>query len=202
MDLANLLVSALVGLAGAIVGVLATVFTLRQHRLEAAQFVADWFRDLRTWASSAIDVLSEAAYCCAPSRQHQPDPGRTRECRARLSALVDSGRFLLPNERHDDVGTGKPAAYRGVRHPALDLLVAAEQILGGDLSPERAGMESAKHALIQVKREFVSTTQELLDPREHNREVARLLAIVRQRELEPSSPLGRLLAGQKAPAGD
>lgn len=68
---------ALVGLLAAVGGALGTlagvdlalffsrraeVISRLQRRLDAAAFATEWFRDLRTWASEATDVLSEAAY--------------------------------------------------------------------------------------------------------------------------------------------
>jgi hypothetical protein len=104
------------------------------NRLSASAIASDWVRDLRAWAAECIDVLSEATYQQPRTGEATPEQAAClRTCRQRLSALVDRGRFLLPNEREEQYGGHKPRAYRGLRHPALDALVAAEGVLAGDL---------------------------------------------------------------------
>jgi hypothetical protein len=64
-----------------------------EQKHAAFDTVAEWRRDFRDWASEAIDILSEASYLCS-------EPDRSEEllhCRFRLSALIDRGRFFLPN---------------------------------------------------------------------------------------------------------
>jgi hypothetical protein len=166
--------------------------TLEQYRLDASSVAADWLRDLRAWASEAVDVLAEASYTC---RRGDPEPSSDEgasvsRCRHRLSALIDRGRFLLPNEREDEVGSHKPRAYRGLRHHALDSLVAAERVLGDSIAlgdfPDR------KSALIGLRREFVSSVQAIIDPQSFNQEVARVLQVANEtRAKDPT--LGGLL---------
>lgn len=166
-----------------------------QYRLSASAFASDWFRDLRGWASEAIDVLSEAAYAAPGRRDTDPMGQDSRHgCRHRLSALIDRGRFFIPNYTPDKVGLHKPPAFRGIRHPALDYLVAAEQVLS-DAEPEyidRFG--SARGALIAIKREFVSEIQEILDPRSQNRAIADLIKHSRGDITDTRSALQRLTA--------
>src|SRR5206468_2657238 len=96
-----------------------------------------------------------------------------RNHRARLSSLIDRGRFLLPNERGDQHGGHKPLAYRGFRHPVLDGLVAAEQIVAGTM--ELYAFPNSAAALNGVRREFVSLVQSILNPRQINKTIADLL---------------------------
>lgn len=173
------------------VALLAIVFSaaVNQNRLTASSVAADWIRDLRSWASEAVDVLAKAAYTC---RSGDPDPSEeeTRSllrCRHKLSALIDRGRFLLPNERDEEYGGHKAKAYRGLRHPALGALVAAEKILGKDLL--LAAFPDRKAALIGLRREFVSLVQAIIDPKSYNKDIARVLHIASEaRAKDP--PLG------------
>ncbi|HMV33390.1 MAG TPA: hypothetical protein PKA50_14830, partial [Gemmatimonadales bacterium] len=175
--------------------------SLDQYKLSASSAAADWLRDLRTWASEAIDVLAEAAY--HSPRADTPPPADTasflKTCRCRLSALIDRGRLLLPNQQEAEVGTHKPHAYKGLRHPSLDALVAAERILGGDMKP--AGFPDRKAALIGLRREFVSSIQAIIDPHSFNREIARLLTTTADdRKRDPT--LGGLLPNpESVPTG-
>jgi hypothetical protein len=84
--------------------------------------VAAWMRDLRDWASEAIDVLSEVVY--ASDDKQDPSSSDVRRYIPQLSALIDRGRFFLPNllpnkdtrQDHSD----KPRAFQGLRHGTLD----------------------------------------------------------------------------------
>jgi hypothetical protein len=175
--------------------------SLDQHRLSASSAAADWLRDLRTWAAEAIDVLAEASYTC-----RRGDPESTEEeqrtlhtCRYRLSALIDRGRLYLPNEQEDTVGNQKARAYRGLRHHALDALVAAECVIGRTIAlgeyPDR------KSALIGMRREFVSSVQAILDPHSFNREVARLIRLANEERAADPTLGGLLPDAKKPPAG-
>jgi hypothetical protein len=164
--------------------------SVHQNRLSASSVGADWIRDLREWASEAVDVLAEASYTCS---EDAADAGQVTEhhrCRCKLSALIDRGRFLLPNERDGEYGSHKPRAYRGLRHQALDALVAAERILGRSIPLET--FRSQKDALIGVRREFVSIVQGIIDPVSYNRDVAKILRMASDlRSKDPT--LGGLL---------
>jgi hypothetical protein len=151
-----------------------------QLRLGATAFASDWFRDLRAWASEAIDVISEATYCC---REAEIDTdiyqSVATRCRHRLSALIDRGRFFLPNEGHKEQGMDKPSAYRGNRQEALNFLVAVEKLLGGvDREAFLDFGESQKEQIINLRRGFVSSVHDILDPRERNRQLKVLLESV------------------------
>lgn len=164
---------------------------LAQRRLDSAAFAAEWFRDLRAWASEAIDVLSEASYWCSVDREGSDE--RVLYCRHSLSALVDRGRFFLPNVRTAEYGTHKPSAYRGYRHSALDPLVAAERALGGNVG----GFQNPREAVIQMKREFVSSIQRILAPDQHNQAIARLIKDLHQARVNDST-LGGLLPDERS----
>ncbi len=197
----SFLIGGLTGVLTGLAGLAAYRAATRQNRLSATNVAADWLRDLRAWASEAIDVLAEASYTVRRSDPALlPDEQATLvRCRHRLSALIDRGRLLLPNEREDEYGDHKAEAYKGLRHPALDGLVAAERILGGDANLE--SFPDRKSALIGVRREFVSIAQAILDPRSVNRTVARILREAHEgRRKDPT--MGGLLPDPKnVPSG-
>lgn len=169
------LVGAISGLLTGLAALAAYSAATQQNRLSASGVAGDWLRDLRAWASEAVDVLAEAAYCCPKSlnSMSESEKALVLSYRHRLSALIDRGRFLLPNECESNYGEQKAFAYRGFRAPALDALVAAERILGADAN--LFAFTSAKSALIGVRREFVSIIQLILDPRSMNKSVANIL---------------------------
>lgn len=171
----SFLVGALSGLLTGLAALAAYYAATRQNRLTATAVAGDWLRDLRAWASEAVDVLAEAAYCCPKSLglMSESEKAVVVRCRHCLSALVDRGRFLLPNEGESDRGERKSGAYKGFRPPALAALVAAERILGEDI--DLFEFPNAKSALLGVRREFVSIVQTILDPRSMNKSVAAVL---------------------------
>lgn len=169
----------------------------RNYRLGASAFTADWHRDLRSWASEGVDSLSRGVYCASRSASSTQMSAVVRdECCSNLSALVDRGRFFLPNYNPDEVGLDKPSAFRGFRHPAIDFLVAAHDVVE---DPARASaFSSQRDALIAIKREFVSEIQDLLDPRSRNKAVAKLIKATRADPAEKRTALERLIQERRA----
>lgn len=200
-DVANVVVGIVAILISATLSFVAFRAAVRQNRLSASSIAVDWIRDLRAWASEAVDTLAEASYTC---RRGDPTPTVEESacilsCRSRLSALIDRGRFLLPNERVGEHGDHKPRAYRGLRHPGLDALVAAERVLGGDLA--FTGFPDRKHALIGLRREFVTAIQSIIDPQSHNKAVAEMLQTAHTRRAKDPTLGGLLPDAGKVPTG-
>jgi hypothetical protein len=198
---ANVAVATIALLVSGISSAFAYRSGVNQNRLSASSVVSDWLRDLRAWASEGVDVLSEATYAC---RRNDPNPtSEDAQClhrsRHRLSALIDRGRFLLPNEGQDRFGSQKASAYRRLRHPALDALVAAERILGGDLPLH--SFPDKKAALIGLRREFVSTIHAIIDPESLNEQIAALLRLTFESRANDQTLGGLLPDSLKVPAG-
>jgi hypothetical protein len=144
-----------------------------QNRLTAHATAAEWLRDLRNWASEAIDVLSESSYLCRQAGGSEDEcTARLHSCQHKLSSLIDRGRLFLPN-LPAEVGLDKPTAYRGWRHSALDPLVAALRVASGEVGSGR--FPSRDVALVEMRREFVSAIQSILAPDVHNREIVQLV---------------------------
>jgi hypothetical protein len=138
--------------------------------------VAEWMRDLRDWASEAVEVLSEAVY--ASDGTQGPVPSAARRSVPRLSALIDRGRFFLPNQYTDKYGKHKLPAFRGYRHAALDPLVSAVAVLEGSVKDEKLHnyvAHNRRAVLRELQKEFVSHIQQILDPEGHNQEIARII---------------------------
>ena len=151
-EVASVIVAAISALLGWSFGRRSEQAAKQQYELDAISFAGSWYSDLRSWASEAILLLSEAAERCESS-----DPTNCQKdealmcCRYRLSALIDRGRFFLPNRMHENYGIHKPEAYRGVRHPALDYLVGAYQIIADEaVAVEEFGFKSRRRALVEI----------------------------------------------------
>ena len=82
------------------------------------------------WASSCQDSLARAMTLYSFERSESTD---LREPALRvmteLSAQIDKGRWILPNEKHAWFGTEKLTAYQGFRDGALDHLVNVYRII-------------------------------------------------------------------------
>jgi len=140
--------------------------------------IAQWRHDLRDWASEAIDTLSEAHYAC---KANDSSPSDIYRCIYRLSTLIDRGRFFLPNRKQTTHGKDKPFAYRGTRHSALAPLVAALNVLEGELPGDLVDddrdfvMRNRPAVIRELQREFVSYIYPILDPEQYNRAIADLI---------------------------
>lgn len=200
-DFLTFIVGALTGVLTGLGALAAFYAATRQNRLTATSVAADWLRDLRAWASEAVDVLAESNYTCRKNNSTLSESEQTihTRCRYRLSALIDRGRFLLPNEREEEYGDHKARAYKGLRHPALDALVAAERIL--DDAIDLLAFPDKKVALIEVQREFVSIIQAILDPRSMNKTVAAILRHAQEGRRKDPSFGGLLPDPSKIPEG-
>lgn len=200
-----------IGVVSTSVGIVAAGFSIfaarRSQRIAAGQqkiaahsVVAAWSRDLRGWAAQCIEVLAEASYTC----RHSDDSGddcasELRKCRQRLSALIDQGRFFLPNIPAVGVGANKPSAYRGWRHAALDPLVAAERVLSGDVGSGKYATREA--AITEMRRYFVSAIQDILGPESNNKEIARMIRDGNEQRAKDPTLGGLLPDGSVAPPG-
>jgi hypothetical protein len=162
-------------------------------------------RDLRDWASEAIDVLSEAVFVYDGTQE--PEPSDTRRYISRLSALIDRGRLCLPNQYMEEYGKHKLAAFRGIRHAALDPLVAAVTVLEGKMEDKELHdyvLHNRRAVLRELQMEFVSHIQQMLNPEGHNQKIAWIIKDseaqaekIRGRRNVGSSTLGLMRIGVK-----
>jgi hypothetical protein len=173
----------------AIVGILVAWYFGR--RAEFA--LANWLQELRSWASEAIHVLAEAR--AATTSEFGTRSDREFQCVHRLSALVDRGRFYLPNEPRDRDDSHKPLAYRGNRHAALDPLVGAIRVLDGT-----ARVDNRQEYLVELQREFVSEIYRILRPDHQNRTIAKMIRSSYKSRAEDKF-VGGLLPGGTVPQG-
>jgi hypothetical protein len=126
-----------------------------------------YFDAVLKWADRACRELTWAIHL-AESRSDADRERKLGEIRASLSHLIDTGYWFLPNAGSDRPEPDHPPAYRGIRHPALDLLVAARGLVG---QTDPVGVA----ALVRAKREFVSHIQALLNPNQRERGIAGVL---------------------------
>lgn len=135
-----------------LLSLLLAFFYVRDRRHARFAIENDYANDLLRWHGEVVGVLQSLRLADAEFA------GRNVEL-ARLSALIEQGRFFFPNiDRDDGFGDDKPPAYRGYRNLALDFLVAYYNIMS---SGKSAGRDEQAEIL---QRHFTSVVFELVRP--------------------------------------
>jgi hypothetical protein len=139
----------------------------KNHHLELRSWTDQYFSGVRTWADQVCCAISEAIHLVS----HE-DLSETSKhpVLVKLSHLIDTGRWHFPNQWSADYGVDKEPAYRGVRKPVLDCVVAAYNAL-----KRSRGHGDSRDTLWSVQRQFVSHIQDTLDPRSREQEIRRVL---------------------------
>ncbi|MFL4471399.1 hypothetical protein ACERZ8_16510 [Tateyamaria armeniaca] len=97
------------------------------QKLQATERLTDWARRATQELSLADHILN-----CSLVGQHQTHTFKDRvEIAARLSGLVDEGRWLFRNHHQDKFGEAKPKLNKGFRDNRLDALVKTYALLLG-----------------------------------------------------------------------
>lgn len=145
-------------LASCIVAGVAVVISILTSK-RRFEFTCSHRAEILQWYQQCVEVLTGL-------RLRGDDGSFNREeALAKLSALIEVGRFYFPNKvmKHDILTNDKDSAYRGHRDVALDYLVFTYTIckMGAD-------REHADH-LRKLSRLFTSRVFDLLTPRKHNK---------------------------------
>ncbi|MGP1273811.1 MAG: hypothetical protein ACQRW7_00170 [Caulobacterales bacterium] len=158
----------LVGVEGvaAIIAVVVSVFALCLSVFNfRAEFRIAWTKEVIGWARQVVSVLTEMEHdfstACGQSLGVRPSGDRVRGQLARLSTLIDEGRFYFENNSDNDFGRDKPVAFRGYRPKLIDVLVRA-------YDSYRRALTNNEHdpsdTIRKRKRDFVSHVQEVINP--------------------------------------
>lgn len=136
-----------------------------QSELARQSWSDEYFREITSWSCNVSMAISKAIHLIEVG-----DTDAKRDTLITLSACVDMGRWYFPNRDHDQIGTDKEPAYRGVRQPCLDWIVLAYNVLS-----ERKNVLNPREQLVTCQRNFVSCLQEVLDPRSRAESIERVL---------------------------
>ena len=152
------------------------VFEDRRRKLEVAAHLQEHYGDIRDWAEQVIEKLSYAVFLCEldPNKMGGEFFERRHQMRADLSSLLDKGRLYLPNTKQEEVGIWKPGAYRGLRQAALDCLNTDYQLVESLDYANHARNTPIRQQLVDVKQDFTSEMQDVLDIRRTSNEIMRL----------------------------
>lgn len=158
MDVA---IGALSAVVAAIAASVSVVFARRSHGLQQQAVRDAYLERVRDWADDTIEITTAILRLCRDGcRSHEFD-GTRDTLRTALSAQIEKGRWFFPNVLQERVGQRKEAAYRGLRQPILDALIAVYDAVDGvdwDNRLER------RNAVLSAQRAFVSEVQARLDP--------------------------------------
>ena len=130
------------------------IFYLRDRRHAVFAIANDYARELTDWHGAVVEVIMALRSTAKSVGQR----GAASDL-ARLSALIEQGRFYFPNiDRGDEFGAEKPPAYRGYRNLALDFLVGSYNIYSSEST--RESLTDAE----RLQRHFTSIVFEIVRP--------------------------------------
>lgn len=153
-----------------------------RHKLEVAAWRHSHAESIRTWADNVCLTISEARHMLPLG---EGNPSDRVAILARLSSLIDTGRWYFPNTHVDTVGIEKEPAYRGYRQPVLDCVVEAYRTLEANGDVE---WKSAR--LLSCQRYFVSDIQKAINPAQRAAEFKKFVDLMPrpERKVEAATP--------------
>ena len=138
-----------------------------QVQLELFSEIREYRHALRKWGFDAIDAISDAIFLCDFQTMSKDELKRHHhEVLLRLSSEADKGRLFIPNVYTEEFGTHKPEAYKGFREPILDVIIEVYDLLRTEYDFERQDNFKLFNKLWELRREFVSELQKMINPRE------------------------------------
>ena len=155
----------------------AGVSEAKRRELEVATLVQEYYGGIRIWSEQVVEKLTAAIFLCEldPERMEHGQFFELRhQMRADLSSLLDKGRLYLPNTSEEVVGLGKPGAYRGLRQAVLNCLHRGYELVESLNYQKHEPNKSMRKQIVDVKREFTSEMQDVLDIRKISNDIRRL----------------------------
>jgi len=129
--------------------------------------------ELRSWASSCLDSLSEAAHLCDldPSIAIEPNFfNRRHNVLVKLSSLIDQGRWFFPNAKPMSIEAWRLEEYTNLKQRPLDDLVYAYGAVKKMSYTDRGENILLRAPLVEIKRDFSASLQLLLDPQKAHKQ--------------------------------
>lgn len=137
--------------------------------------LSSWMSELRAWSSQVIEIFAKAEYLVKQGK-YENEACKSTDI-VQLCSLVETGRLYFPNMRRDEHGQHKFPASRGFRHPVLDPVVAAIQVIEDSKYPHRTKI------LKLLRKKFISLMDEVLAPGEYNRKLVKIIEEVFDRHV-------------------
>ena len=160
-------VSAVSGVLIAILGfVISRSLRRREKQAERFALLAEYRKEIIAFSREFFEIISEALSVRTRSDDSAAAGAELDQLSTRLSGLVDTGRFLFPNDNKGSnaFGSEKGPAFEGRRRPALDAILAAHYAVE---AMKRSG-DGSKPYLDKAMRELRKTKQPLTPPIREN----------------------------------
>lgn len=188
-----------------IFGIIYTVRLSRiQKRISGLSVTANYLKDLRTWASEAIEICHQVTHQLK-LLEDENDPSSKElllnESYRDLSIIIDKGRFFLPNKHIEGYGNEKPSAYQGFRHASLDPLVAIAQIIRNEINLENFGFKNRSEPTHYLTREFISEIQTILKTEYFNQHYIEIWNLSQESKKQSQTSLQINTENDKNPTG-
>lgn len=169
-DLLSLLPTTLNQIVALLIPVMVAYFGYRFHERMRLQH---YFGELRVWSSSCLDCLSEAVHLCELDPALTVDPSffnRRHNVLQRLSSSIDQGRWFFPNAEVNDAENWRLDSYHNFERRPLDDLVYAYGAVKRLSYKDQAENVLMKAPLVEIKKDFTSSIQVLLDPKKAHKQ--------------------------------
>ncbi len=156
MDISFNMIANIIAGISLLVSITLAFFYVRDRRHAKYQLENEYTNGLLEWHGNVVEVLIALRI-----KHSGVKTDEILDLLARLSALIEQGRFFFPNiDKEDFFGKEKPPAYRGYRNLALDFLVASYNLFNSEVSPSE--IEQAEI----LQRHFTSIVFELVRPKD------------------------------------
>jgi len=143
------------------------------QKTDEENFSNSWTNQVIDWAGECSDCMAGAHFALLENDV----PEEINAILAKLSSLLDRGRFLFENDRNDGFGASKPRAYQGYRPYLLDCLfnvyLVCEQRLKLTAEMKDVQKEIFNKFVFKNRRDFVSEIQEVVNPNWFHRKAIR-----------------------------
>ncbi len=134
------------------ISVIALIYTFVSNT-KKYELTYQYYNDILVWHNQVIEVLTSL-------KLNGSNNELKKQMLAKLSALIENGRFYFPNiDKQDGFGKQKPIAYQGYRNVILDFLVYEYQLFEKKdhiqyLEPSKQKKKIHKNTNIKVHEEL------------------------------------------------
>ena len=153
------------------------------QEVELADWTHQYLAEIRTWADEVVEAMSAAVLLCDldPERTENPTLfDRRHAMLAKLSAMVDRGRWFFPNEYMEaDERLGR-IAFRGYRDPILDPVVHAHDAVRELNFNDQSQNIALRQDMVRIKRDFTDRMQVVLDPNSRRSDFDRFITMTEE----------------------
>lgn len=178
-ELINFIPSSLDKIVAPLIAIMMAFFGYWIHERMRLQH---YLGELRRWASSCQDCLSEAAHLCDLDPSVTVDPSffnRRHAVLVSLSSYIDQGRWFFPDAKPMDVEHWQLEAYSSLKQRPLDDLVYAYGAVKKMSYISRQENTFLRAPLVEIKKDFTLSVQTLLDPRRAQKQFGIVMKKVR-----------------------